>query len=475
MTDSNIIKNAKAKVACMFIYFSELMDRPVLDASGRQVGEVYDIVVRPTEVYPHSHSLIIRKGFPNRTYAVIPWEDIIDMESKDIRLKTEAAKIVFTERHDNKEELTLRRDILDQQVVDTYNHKVIRVNDVHLLKVEHALMLAHVDIGTRGIFRRLGFEKPVDLFVKIFKPGAVYLQREYLISWKYIQPLSINPASMTIKVSVPQNQIGNIPAADLGEIFLDLDIRQKVALFKSLNVANRAKIFINIDLKSQKSLIEDLQLKEVAELLAAVPSDEATDFLEKLPKASVNELLAIMESKQSRKLSQLLGYSSDSAGGLMTTEYLAFTKDISIENVIAQIKERTFKSEPPPAIYIVDEGHHLIGATNFRRLVMTDPKEPIAKAAFPKTYFVTVDSGVKEVAYLMEKYKYYVIPVVDEHNALQGIITVDDVLGQLITIAWRRLKKIKVLPKQNLGAAPSAGTVPSMGENASGDQKRSGS
>ena len=432
----------------MFIYFSQLMDRPVVDNNGISVGEIYDIVVRPTQVYPQSSHLIIRKGFPNRKYALIAWSDIVNIEGSQICLKIENSKIAFREKRNNKEELTLRRDILDQQVVDTFNHKVIRVNDIHLLFVDHSLMVAHADISARGLLRRLGLEKFSDFLVRLINKNADYLKNEYLISWKYIQPLSINPASMTIKVDVPQQQFSSIPAADLGDIFLDLNIKQQILLFKSLDLSTRSRIFTHIDFKTQRSLIEELESKEVVDILNTIPSDEATDFLEKIPSEKVNQFLSLMESKYSKRLSQLLGYSSDSAGGLMTTEYMAFLKDTPIESVLGQIKERVFKVEPAQFVYVIDQNHCLIGSTNFRRLILANPQEPIQNAVFPKTYFVHLDSSVKEVAYLMEKYKYYAIPVVDKNNALQGIITVDDILSQLIAFAWRRLKKIKILPQR---------------------------
>jgi sporulation protein YlmC with PRC-barrel domain len=431
----------------MFIYFSQLMNKPVFDKNRAWVGEVYDIAVKPTEVYPQSSSLIIRRGFPNRKYAVISWADILEIDNKEACLTIEKSKINFTEMHNNKEEMTLRRDILDQQVVDTYNHKVIRVNDIHLLFVDHALMMAHVDISARGLIRRLGFQKPMDFLVRLVNKESGYLS-EHLISWKHIQPLSINPVSMTIKVNVPQKQFSRIPAADLGDIFLDLNIKQQILLFRSLDINTKAKIFVNINFKTQKLLIEEFGDKEVAELLHNIPSDEATDFLEKLPRDKTDQLLNLIESKYAKKLSELLGYSSDSAGGLMITEYISFVKDTSVESALKQIKERAFKVEPAQFVYIVDENYRLIGSTNFRRLILTNPQEPIQNAAFPKTYYVHLNSSVKEVAYLMEKYKYYAIPVVDEHNVLQGIITVDDILSQLVSFAWRRLKKIKVLPRQ---------------------------
>lgn len=434
----------------MFVYFSQLLDREVLDKNKVTVGEVYDIIVKPTQVYPQSSALIVRKGFPNRKYALIEWRDIVDIdaESRDIHLSIDSSRIVFHEKHDNKEELTLRRDILDQQVVDTHNHKVIRINDIHLLFVDHAVMVAHVDISNRGLIRRLGFEKAVDFIVRLINPDADYLKVEYLISWKFIQPLSINPASMTIKVDVPEKQFSSIPAADLGDIFLDLNIMQQVLLFKSLDAKTKAKVFTHIDFKTQKLLVEELKPGDVVEILNNIPSDEATDFLERLPKKDTVSILSLMESSYSRRLSQLLGYSNDSAGGLMVTEYIFFTKGTTVDSAFKQIKERTFKVEPAQFVYVVDDGNKLIGCTNFRRMILADPQEPIQNVIFPKLYSVRLDSSVKEVAYLMEKYKYYTIPVVDDNGVLQGIVTVDDVLSQVIAIAWRRFKNIKVAHSQ---------------------------
>ncbi|MDD5561232.1 MAG: CBS domain-containing protein [Candidatus Omnitrophica bacterium] len=430
--------------AKMFVFFSRLMDKPVFDKDGAEVGEIYDIVVKPSQVYPLSDGLIIRKGFSGRKYALVGWQDIERLDKHEARLRIDKSRLNFGKIPEEKREMTLRRDILDQQVVDTHEHKVIRVNDIQLLAVDQALMIAHVDIGTRGIFRRLGFEKSIDLIVKFLKPKAHYLTNECLISWKYIQPLTINPVSMTIKIDVPQKNLANIPAADLGDIFLDLNINHQIALFKSLNLANKTKIFTNIDFKTQHSILDELSDLEISELLNNIPPDEATDFLEKLPREKTKHVLSLIENKYSKRLSQLLGYSGDSAGGLMTTEYIAFTKDTSIQTVLDRIREFKFKSEPAQFIYIIDETHHLISATNFRRLILANPQEPILNYAFPKTYFVHLDSSIKEVAYLMEKYKYFAIPVVDEENVLQGIVTVDDILSQLIAFAWRRLKKIKI-------------------------------
>lgn len=444
----SILNIAKKDAAKMFIYFSQLMDKPVVDKNGQLAGKIYDIVVKTDTTYPESILLIIRKGLIDHKYASVKWQDIFEIDSRETWLGIEKEKIVFTDIHNNKEELTLRRDVLDQQVVDTFNHKVIRINDIHLLFVDHALMVAHVDITTRGLLRRLGLEKIVDFLIEIFNKNAAYLKKEYLIAWKHIQPLSVNPVSKTIKVNFPEKQFSHIPAADLGEIFLDLNIKLQTTLFKTLDLKTKARIFTHIDFKTQKSVIDELSDNEIVDLLSAIAPDEATDFLEQLSKDKVIRILNLMETKHSRKLSQLLGYSSDSAGGLMTTEYIFFLKDTPIEVVLNQIRGRTFKAEPVQFIYILDEHNHLIGAANFRRLLLANPQDTIQSVAFPKTCFVHLNSSVKEVAYLMEKYKYFAIPVVDDQHIMHGIITVDDILGQVIALAWRRLKKIKIQPKK---------------------------
>lgn len=431
----------------MFLYFSSIIDEEVRDKDDKFIGKLYDIILKPTEVYPISSRLIIKKGFFKPIYATVAWDNVAECAEGIIRLKIKGLEINFAEFTNNKEELTLRRDILDQQVVDTYNHNVIRVNDTHLLRVENNLMIAHVDIGFRGIIRRLGWEKFIDFIIKQFTKDARYLKNDILISWKYIQPLSINPVSKTIKVNAPEKQLRSIPAADFGEIMADLDHKQRLALFKALELEVKAKVLSNMDFHGQKFIIGELSPKEAADVLAEMPPDEATDLLEKLPPKATDKLLALMETTSSKRLSNLLGYSSDSAGGLMTTEYLALPENITVEDALKKIEEGPFDVETIQYIYITDASGKLVGSANMRRLISAEPKAEIIKAAFPKTIYVNIDASVKEVAYFMEKYKCHAIPVIDKDGVLCGIITIDDILSQVVSLAWGRLKRRKIKRK----------------------------
>ncbi len=434
----NNINEAKVQAAAMFINFSEILKRDIRDSDGIFLGNVWDISLKLGEIYPKLNELIIYKGSFRRVYATLLWSSVSNVDG-DIILNVKKDDIKF-ENQTKEYEFLLKRDILDQQVVDTFNHKVRRVNDIHLLKVDHELVIAHVDIGLRGLLRRLGWEKTVDFIIKILAKNSKYLKKEDLISWKYVHPVSVNPASMTMKLSVSEKQLQAIPAADLGDIIFDLNHNQRMALFRALDVKTKAKVFENLELEEQKAMLKELDKKEAAQIITYMSSDEATDLLEELPRNMTKNILTLVESSRAKKLSTLLGYSSDSAGGLMTTEFVAIHETMTVEAAIEYIKNQTKEFEVVPYIYLTDDKNHLKGITTIRRLLFADPKDTVLKTAFPKTLYVYLNNSAKEVAYFMEKYKISSIPVIDENKVLHGVITMDDILSQVISIAWRKSK-----------------------------------
>ncbi|MDP3730085.1 MAG: CBS domain-containing protein [Candidatus Omnitrophota bacterium] len=420
------LEEAKVKAQAMFLNFSGLLGKDVLDSERKFIGKVWDISAKTSEVYPKSDELIIAKGFIKRYYASVPFSSVSEIDGEAI-LSVKSDEVKF-ERAVKDYEFLLRRDILDQQVVDTFNHKVIRVNDIHLLKIDRELMVAHVDIGLRGLLRRLGWEKTLGFLAK----------RDDIVSWKFIQPVAINPASMTMKLSVSQKQLQGIPAADLGEIMFDLNMNQRMGLFRALDIKTKAKIFENLEFEDQKAILKELDKKEAASIVTSMSSDEATDLLSKLPRGTVENILTLMESDRAKKLSMLLGYSSDSAGGLMTTEFVSMPDTMIVEAAIDYIKNQTREFDTVPYIYVVDDKHKLQGVTTIRKLLFADLKDAVLKTVFPTTIYVHLHDSVKEVAFLMDKYKVSAIPVVDENKLLHGIITMDDILSQVVAIAWRK-------------------------------------
>ena len=432
----NNINEAIGKAREMFVYFSEILQKDVLDSEGKVLGRVWDISAKLGDIYPKSGDLIICKGTMNRTYASIESScisSITDVITTDIKsLSIEFSHVV------KPYDFLLKRDVLDQQVVDTFNHKVRRVNDIHLLKVDRELFIAHVDIGLRGLMRRLGWERAVDFIVERINKKSGYLKSEGLVAWKYVQPVTVNPASMTVKLSLSEKQLESIPPADLGDIIFDLNPTQRMALFRTLDIKTKARVFENLEFDEQKMILKGLDKKEAALIITNMSSDEAADLLANLPSGTVKNLLVLMESGRAKKLSTLLGYSSDSAGGLMTADFISMPETITVAEAIDHLKNHAKEVETVPYLYLVGDKNLLKGVTTIRRLLFAEGKDEVLKTVFPKTLYVYLDHSVQEVAYMMDKYKISAIPVVDENKILHGIITMDDILSQVISIAWRK-------------------------------------
>ncbi len=423
----------------LFIYLSEMLGRKVCDSNGRVIGRLTDVSMRlADEVFPRAESLIISRGFIVKQYMSVAIESF-ERLGKNLKIKKDAGQVNFKPEK-LRVDFSLCRDILDQQVVDTHDQKVVRVNDVHLLRVDNQIYLAHVDVGLRGLVRRLGWQKFIDAIVKMIVPDSPYLKEEELISWRNSQALTLGRNKNVLRFNEAKRKLARIPPTQLAEIMEDLDIFEKLSLFKSFTFDLQKKVFTDLAPQEKEELIDQLTDREAADLIENIPSDEAVDLLADIPKEKSAKWLRLIHSATSKQLRKLLGFAQDSAGGLMTTEYLYLKRDALVGDAMAKIKK--FVDYPGNIfhVYIVDDEHKLLGATSLRRFINEDDKKPLIETCYPKRIFVRTDDDVEEIALLLEKYKFSSIPVLDENDVLQGVITTDDVLEELISLAWTKYK-----------------------------------
>lgn len=419
----------------MFLFYTDLLKRQVMDRHGRFLGYPFDFTLLFQEAYPRLTGMILRRGWWwNPQYYFIPWVEVqLVNHHFQLRLPLESlqAEASGPEGH-----VTVRQDILDQQVLDTYNRRVVRVNDVHFLQVHSELRLAHVDVGLRGMVRRLGWEKVVDFTVRMINSDTDYLTHEALIAWKYVQPLPTSPMKGAIQLNVPQKELRSIPPADLGQILKELDPHPREALFKALDRATQAGIFVELDSKMQLDLLQDLDPRVALELMDRLPTDEAADLLSAMNRRDSDRLLMQMDNKRAQTLSGLLEHRSDSAGGLMTTEMTLLPETITVAEAIERLKAATGKAETIYDAYIIDDKNHLLGMVTLRTLLISDPLKHVSEVMTRKPVHVHVNASAKEVAYVIDKYNSLAVPVVDDDTVIQGIITIDDVLSMVIEATW---------------------------------------
>jgi CBS domain-containing protein len=425
----------------MFLFFTEAIKKGVIDKNGRWIGKPFDFLVESLGVtYPKLSAIVISKGNFVKKYAIISWEQIQKI-NENFYVKISEELLEYKSQYYEEPQTTIKKHILDQQVVDTYNRKVVRINDVHLLKLDNELRIAHVDIGLRGIVRRLGWESFIDFIIRSIDSHAHYLTRNGSLSWKYVQPLSVHPDKGTIQLNVTKAEIKSIPPPDLSEILLELDLYQRAAFFRSLDVDTQIGVITEMDMKLQKELVRELDTKTCGVLFERMPSDEAVDLLGELPRRDTDRILSYVGTKKSKKLYSLLSHKSRSAGGLMATEFVTLTNTMTVLDAINHIKQLQTTAETIYYAYVVDSENHLQGAVTFKHLLIESLDRKIVDIMDTKPVSVHINDSAKEVAYIIDKYNLMAIPVIDQNQVLQGIITVDDILSLVISETWGKKRK----------------------------------
>ena len=420
----------------MFTFFTEIIKQDVVDRHGRWLGRPFDFTAKLDEAYPRLTSLIVAKGFLRHRYYIVPWHDLHHAGGQ-FQLKVPLESLDKVDSYRVGGEVTLRKNILDQQVVDTYNRKVVRVNDLHLLEVDNDLRVAHVDVGFRGLIRRLGWEHIIDAIVRLFHRHSRYLTAEKFISWKYVQPLSIQPLTGKIQLNVGQDQLRSIPPPDLSEMLMELDPHQRAALFKTLDPQSQIDILTELDLKWQRDLIDELDPRTTADLLERMPADEATDLLGSMPLRDTDRFLGMLSPKKARELTELLQHEAHSAGGLMTKEYIILKEEMKVGDAIEYIRKTEIKKvETIHNGFVIDDQGKLIGSVSLRKLLIESPEANIGNVMLKKPPALNVKDDIKEVAAVLAKYNLFAIPVINDEDMLEGIITIDDVLSVVIEEVW---------------------------------------
>jgi magnesium transporter len=404
-----------------FYFFSDFLNRRVCDSSGVSVGKVVDVVAERAEPYPMIIGLVVkRKGRAGRSY--LPWEKIARIEpmvtSSEETLQ--ASEALLPEK-----DIVLLREVMDKQIVDTFGAKVVRVNDLHFLRMNAHLRLVHVDVGFRGLMRRVGWERLVD---RVLRWLFSYELPNQFISWKYVQLLS---GSDLLQLSVSQKKLMHLHPADLADIIEDLSGRERSAMFHALDPETAADALEEIDPKIQKSLIEGTPLEKASDIVEEMSPSDAADLLGDLPEEKAEEILEGMEKEKAEDVRELLVHPDETAGGLMTTGFLSLNPKVTVETAIARLKAEAPDLDIIDYVYVVDEEEIFQGVVSIRDLLTAQPQQPLSEIQSQRLISVTLGEDQKEVIDAFAKYGFRALPVVDEENHLRGVIGFRSVLDVL--------------------------------------------
>lgn len=413
-------------------YFSRLLGTPIYDKSGRNIGKIRDMAVRWEGAYPK----IVGIKYAKKTHQLIPIDQIECCSYKEVRLKENFVIEKTATLHEN--DIYISKWLLDKQIIDLKGSKLVRVNDITLSwvvqeNIERMILVA-VDIGIRGLFRRLGLEFLVNSW------------QNNLLGLQYIKPLE--SWNSYLQLNRERQQVSELHPADIADLLEEMDYKTRAGFIENLNDQQAVDALVEMDLESQVEIIEQMDEQRASDLLEEMPPDEAADILVEMTAEKSEELLNLMEVDDAEEVRELMQYEEGTAGALMTTEFIAFYEDLTPEEVINQLRELAPEAETIYYLYVVDEAEHLLGVLSLRELIVASPKATLRQLMHTKLRKVHPEDDHKRVAEVINKYGLLAVPVVDEQGSILGIVTVDDIIDILIpergksdTYSWFAISK----------------------------------
>ena len=403
----------------VFLFLSKILGRNIIGSTGEILGRVYDLTAEFIEPYPIVTGIILSSAQKKNPF-FLPWKDVLDMDrtiSVDIKSTRELLPL-----HLKEGELLLKDALLDKQVVDTDGAKIRRVNDLQFLKTRLGLHLVHVDVGFRGLIRRVGLIRVMDAVLQVLFD---YKLTNHFISWKFTQPLN---SPDLLRLNIAQNRLGQIHPADLADILEDLDIKQRTAVFQALDVETAAETLEETDPKVQVSLINELNSEKASDIIEEMSLSEAADLIADLPKAKAEVILNEMEKDIADDVKELLTHPEREAGGMMTTSYLSFRPSTTVKETLEKFRQEAEDVDLVYYLYVTDEDERLLGVVTLRDLILADQNQKLEEIMDDRVISVKLDDKDDTIAEHFVKYGVTAIPVVDENEQMHGTIIFKNLL-----------------------------------------------
>jgi flagellar motility protein MotE (MotC chaperone)/sporulation protein YlmC with PRC-barrel domain len=405
------------------VALSELLGATVRDANGTVRGRVRELAVAPQDHPTRVAYLIITTPEGDR---VLPSSHL---KSCGATVRT-ADELASWERYSASDGvLLLKRDLLDQQIIDVHGRKVVRVNDVELdstpINSHLVLTVVAVDVGARGAIRRL-----TKGMVPAFSMRALIKKiPPRVIPWQYVDLLETDPARR-VKLKIAYEGLSKLHPADIADIVEHLPPAERESVFETIDEEVAAEALEELDPKVQVSVVESLDSDRAADIVEEMDPDAAADLLGDLPEARSGEILQEMEPEERQEVTQLLEFGERTAAGRMTTEFIAVDDTAVVDDAIDALKRFEGSREALATVYLLGHARKLVGAVPLVKIAVSSPATELSLLSEPAVTCAP-DTPDDQVTELFDKYNLVTLAVVDEDERIAGIITSDDVIAML--------------------------------------------
>ena len=396
-------------------YLSRILGNKVYSPDMKIIGKLSDLGVINELKSPHV-----------TTAKVKTTNGIKDYNFKNFSITKENGQYVLMcnkiEEYASPNTMFLKKHILDQQIIDVNGRKVVRVNDVSLSYLDKGAYVVAVDIGMDGILRRIGIAKPLKIIGLKFSPK--------LMLWNDVE--AIITSNENIVLSKTYDSLSILHPSDLADIIEDFDAKTGLSIFSGLDNATAADVLEQMEADAQVSFIESMSPDKAADVLEEMPADEAADILDGMDHEKVEELLNSMEKEASDEIRELLEYGSDAVGSLMSTDFVSFKDDETINEAIESLRKLKPEEDEMFSLYVVDKSAKLIGTLSLRDLIISDPASKMGDIMNKKFKSMFDTDNINDLIKNVSKYNLVAIPVTDHEMNLLGNVIINDIIYELL-------------------------------------------
>lgn len=398
------------------IFFSQLLRVSIIDNKQETVGRLLDVVVKAKGgEYPTVSGIMFKDG---KRLSFIPYQFIETLSRGEITLnKSNCWKIDYEIDND---EFLLSKDVLDQQIFDVKGIRVVRVNDLQMVKIDNGFSVVGIDVSNKALFRRLGFGHfPI-----------VNLLESKFIDWHNVSLVKGPIGSLQLKTT--HEKLQKLHPADVANLIENLTLPESTKLVQSFDKETAAEVLGEVDPKYKDTLLEHISPKALATIMEEMPTDEAVDVLKDLSEHKRIQVFRRLGVRKAKTLHHLSGYKDDIAGGLMTSEFMTIHKDSTAGEAIRNVRKNSENYRSLYHVFVIDDEKHLLGVVSIRTLLLSSSKQKIPELMSKVVKTLRLQTKFEDIARFMTKYDLLSMAVVDKNKIIRGIVTVDDILRMLI-------------------------------------------
>jgi CBS domain-containing protein/sporulation protein YlmC with PRC-barrel domain len=403
---------------------SELESLKVVDSAGEEVGELIDVVAEFSTEAPVVHAFFIARGDEQLGAS---WAQVaeIDVDAERLLLNCPASALGGASLRAG--EIALVDAVLDKQVVNMRDRSFVRVQDVVLEAREGELVVAGVDASRAALARRFGLG---------FLARRLPARSGDFLPWEDVNAISLRLSRLNFVEAFAE--LAELHPADIAEVVGQVGARERAAVLGALNAYLAADTLQEMDEDARAAALVEMPVARAAKVLEKLDADVAADILADLPEELAEELLTLQTDQRERALRGLASHAEDTAGGLMTLEFVTLVAGTTAGDAIAWLRRERPDQHAMSYVYVLDADGRLTGVLSLRELVLADPAQPVDAVMEDDIVTVSADADEEEVGRLMTKYNLLAVPVLDDEHRPLGIVTLDDALDAILPEDWKR-------------------------------------